>query len=175
MPCHAWPSVGCCDICNTSRAPSLQRIPFIELAGPFPGINISLQIFHLSAIPWSLITWRTLLICLDAFPGFMIKLTSPVSSTRLRALSQISPFWGEIAECSYYFRDISGDVWFLNHQQSCLFYLFIYLFFNCFHLEEDVRSRESETCEKAPSETEQMVSNGKSLCLPLWSTTAGHR
>lgn len=120
--------------------------PFFSSADSFPWIGCPIsghQYFLTDFSPWSLITWTTLLICLDAFPGFIIKPTSPVSSTQLMALSQISLLWGGIAECTYYFRDISGDIWFLNHQQSLCYFLFY--FFYCFQLEENICSRESET------------------------------
>lgn len=159
MPCRAWPSEGC----YASRAPSLEQIRFIELAGWFPGINISLQVFHLRAIPWSLITSNN-------------SADLPWCIPRVHVQTDIHNFLHP-ADVSVSEISILGwDCWMYLLFQGCFRwclvpapsakFLFLLIFY-CFQLEDNICSRESESCEKTSSKTEQMDSSGKPLSLSL--------
>lgn len=159
MPCHTWPSGGCYDSYNTSRAPSLEQIPFIELSGQFPGINISFQIFHLRAILWSLITLNNSADLTWCFPSIHVQ-------TGIHNF--LHPADVSVSEISI----LGWCCWmyllFQRYFRSCLIpapsakFLFLLIFY-CFQLEENICSKESESCEKTPSRT--MDSSGKPLCL----------
>lgn len=169
MPCHAWPSAGCCDICNTSHAPSFpQQIPFLELAGWFPGINISLQIFHHDH--WSLeqLCWFALMLSQGSssnpHPQF-----PPLSSWRCLKYLCFGEGLLNVLIISGIFQVIF-DSWTIS--KVC--FIFYFISFTAFSWRR-IFAVGNLRREKAPSKAEQMVSNGKSLCLPLWCTTAGHR